>query len=78
MVLVFESLLLTQSLCSFQGFRSRVGHIETLDSHAALLHQLLALVLLQIQPSSGGRAGALEGEEREEGKGGTGGGKTKV
>lgn len=59
--------LLTESLCSLQGLRSCVSHVEALDGHATLLHQLLALVLLQIQPSPGTQAGALEGrKERRE------------
>ena len=59
--------LLTESLCSLQGLRGCVGHIEALDSHAALLHQLLALVLLQIQPSPGTQPGALEGKKGRRG-----------
>lgn len=40
--------ILTESLGGLQGLRSCVSHIETLDGHATILHQLLALVLLQI------------------------------
>lgn len=43
--------LLTESLCSLEGLRGRVGYEEALDGHAILLHQLFALVLLKIQPS---------------------------
>lgn len=56
---VCSSILLTESLCCLQSLRSWVCHIETLDSHAAFLHQFFALVLLQIQPSSGTHRGAL-------------------
>lgn len=44
---------LTESLGGFQGFGGSVSHKETLNGHTAVLHQLLALVLLQVQPSSG-------------------------
>lgn len=57
--------VLTESLGSLQGLRSCVSHIETLDGHATILHQLLALVLLQIQPSPGTQPGALEGRKRQ-------------
>lgn len=57
--------LLTEPLGSLQGLGSCVSHVETLDGHAALLHQLLALVLLQIQPSPGTQPGALEGKREQ-------------
>lgn len=60
-----RGLLLTEPFGSVQGLGSCVSHEETLDGNAALLHQLLALVLLQIQPSPGTQPGALEGKREQ-------------
>ena len=59
---------LTESLGCLQSLGGRVGHVEALDGHATLLHQLLALVLLEVQPSPGAQPGTL-GDEGEEERG---------